>query len=117
MLQAFVLALQILPLSDSVRSAELRQKAMIDQAREHEREASERAAARQRQFELKFNRLVDAVKRLSEQYNSGNGHTWPSREAAKLRDAMKDLQTVESSLRFGRESDSKSCQSPTAIRP
>lgn len=102
MLALILLAFQILPPGDPVRAAELQERAMITRVREHEREARERANVHKRQFELKFNQLVDAVKNFSEHYNAGKGHAWPAAEAAKLRKAMRDLQRLDDSLRAER---------------
>lgn len=103
MLQAIPLAFQMFPGIDPVRAAELQQRAMVDRAREHERAARQQVDSQQRQFEIRFNRLVDAVKSFSERYNAGKGHAWPAREATKLREAMRELQRLEDSLRPDRK--------------
>ena len=108
MLQAILLAFQMFPGIDPVRAAELEQRAMVDRARAHERAARQQVDSQQRQFEIRFNRLVDAVKSFSERYNAGKGHAWPAREAAKLRDAMRELQRQEDSLRTDSRASSAS---------
>jgi hypothetical protein len=116
MLQAIFLAFQMFPGNDPVRAAELQQRAMIERAREHERAARQGVDAQQRQFEIRFNRLVDAVKNFSARYNAGKGHAWPAREAAKLRDAMRELQQLEDSLRPDRRASSEPHQCSATIR-
>ena len=99
MLSYVLVALQIFPMpSDPVRAAELQERALIARVREQESAEDERRKAQQRQFETRFNRLVEAVKSFAEHYNRAKGNAWPAREAAQLREAMRDLQSLERSL-------------------
>lgn len=72
---------------------------MVESAKQNERDAKAREELQKRQFELKFNKLVEAVARFAKQYNDGKGHTWPLHEAERLRKAMSELQSLEKSLR------------------
>ena len=94
------LAFQFSPMpNDPVRAAEIQQRALVESINQHERDVKAREHRQQRHFELKFNQLVDAVAGFAKRYNHGKGHTWPDREAEKLRKAMRELQSVEKSLR------------------
>jgi hypothetical protein len=80
--------------NDPVRAAEFQLRALADYTREHNRQAQATQLLRKQQFEAKFNRLVDAVAKFADRYNAGKGHTWPVREAANLRKAMAELQSL-----------------------
>uniref|UniRef100_Q02AP8 Uncharacterized protein n=1 Tax=Solibacter usitatus (strain Ellin6076) TaxID=234267 RepID=Q02AP8_SOLUE len=84
---------------DAVRTAEVQQKISLARASQHELEMRARQQEQQRQFALKFNRLVDAVADFAKVYNQGKGSVWPQREADKLRKAMHQIQQLEKSLR------------------
>jgi hypothetical protein len=43
-------------------------------------------------FEQRFQKLVDAVQRFSDQYNKGRGYVWPLKEAEALRKAYRNLE-------------------------
>jgi hypothetical protein len=88
-----------MPSSDPVRAAEIQERALLERAKQQEREVQARQEAQQRQFTVKFNQLVDAVASFAERYNEGKGTTWPQREAGKLREAMRQLQSLEKSWR------------------
>lgn len=57
---------------------------------------------RVRQFEARFNKLVEAVEEFSQAYNGARGQVWPADKVAALRKAMEDLQKAERSLRAER---------------
>ena len=100
MFLTLLLACQLLPVpKDPVRAAEVRERALVDSARQHERDVKARQDLQQRNFEAKFNQLVDAVANFAKQYNKGKGQVWPLREAEKLRNAMRELQELEKSLK------------------
>lgn len=84
------LLLQV-PAVDPIRSAAAAEnvvEARTDQADELHRRVSD---ARVREFQQKFNRLVDAVEAFGRKYNEGKGHVWPKREADALREALTEL--------------------------
>jgi hypothetical protein len=47
---------------------------------------------RRRQFESKFNALVDALLKFSDAYNKGGGAVWPLKEANAVHRAYHDLE-------------------------
>ncbi len=57
---------------------------------------------RVRQFEARFNKLVEAVEEFSQAYNGARGQVWPADKVAALRKAMEDLQKAERSLKAER---------------
>jgi hypothetical protein len=83
---------------DRIRTAQMQEQAHLNSIKQHEREVRAREAMQQRQFEVKFNQLVDAVSVFARRYNEGKGSTWPNREASQLRKAMRQLQSAEKSL-------------------
>jgi hypothetical protein len=80
-----------------VRGAEIQLRLLKDIAAQHQRDIQAQQERQQRQFEQKFNALVDAVAGFAKAYNEGKG-AWPTREAGRLREAMRDLQSMEKSL-------------------
>lgn len=52
-----------------------------------------------KQFEERFNHLVQAVSEFSIAYNKNKGHVWPADKAEALRRAMSDLQKAERNLK------------------
>lgn len=73
------------PSRDSFRKAE-----------DQEREAQSVQENRQREFETKFNQLVEAVATFATRYNEGKGTVWPKREADRIRKAIRQLQSAGS---------------------
>jgi hypothetical protein len=90
---------------DPVRAAEIREQALVERVKQHERDTKARQDLQKRAFEEKFNRLVDAVAKFAEQYNKGKGQVWPKMEAERLRKAMRELQS-ENTLRGRHEKPS-----------
>jgi hypothetical protein len=84
------------PPVDRTKSAESAEMLLEQRIRDGDREAAARAEQRRRQFERRFNRLVDAVAVFAAKYNQGKGRVWPHREAERLRKAMRDLQAMAS---------------------
>src|SRR5258705_594981 len=84
---------------DAMRSAELHQRAILDAVKQQAREVQARQETQRRQFEIQFNRLVDALTIFAKRYNEGRGITWPQQEADQMRKAMGQLQSLEKSLR------------------
>jgi hypothetical protein len=84
---------------DPVRAAEVQQRALRETTRRQEPELQARYEARQREFELRFNQLVNAVAEFARKYNDGSRATWPQHEADQLGKAMRELQSLEKSLR------------------
>jgi hypothetical protein len=50
------------------------------------------AEAQRRQFELKFNSLVEALARFSDAYRKGQGNVWPLKEAEGIRKAYREME-------------------------
>ena len=84
---------------DRVREAETQQRALLERVKQQDRERQARQEAQRRKFAAQFNQLVDAMAGFAKEYNQGKGSTWPQREADKLRKAMRQLQSLEKSLR------------------
>jgi hypothetical protein len=100
MLTHLFIAFQFFPMPyDPVRANAFQERALVETAKQHERDIKARRELPKLQFEQKFNQLVDAVAKFSKQYNQGKGQVWPKREAEKLGKAMRELQTVAKSLR------------------
>jgi hypothetical protein len=93
---------------DMVRKIEMQQRAILESLKPQGVEVIDQKLKRleleRRQFESQFNRLATAVAAFASKYNAGHGTVWPRREADQLRDAMRQLQSMEKSLRDrGRE--------------
>ena len=84
---------------DPVRAAEIEQAETLARIGQQESEVLARQHDQRRQFETKFNQLVNAVADFGQQYNQGKGAVWPRREADRLRKAIREIQQVETSLR------------------
>jgi hypothetical protein len=100
MFRALLLAFQLIQMpKDPVRAAEIQERALVESNKQHDREVLAQQDLQQRNFELKFNQLVDAIANFAKQYNQGKGRVWPQREAKRLQNAMIELQALEKSLR------------------
>jgi len=84
---------------DLVREAQMQERALLDRTAEQQREQQFQQGLRQKQFEAKFNQLVEAIASFSREYKKSKGAIWPQREADKLRKALHELQASEKSLR------------------
>ena len=60
--------------------------AFFEQLRDQELQLSKK------DFEKRFNELINAIRLFSEAYNQAAGSTWPSKEARALRKAMHNLE-------------------------
>jgi hypothetical protein len=64
-----------------------------------EQDASERALEYQKkQFEEKFNKLIDTLADFTREYNQNNGRVWPAKKAEALQKAFRELQETEAWL-------------------
>ena len=82
-----------------MRPAAEQERALVEKARQQDRELQSRQEMELRQFEDKFNELVFALAGFAKEYNQGKGIVWPHREAGKLRKAMRQFQSFEKSMR------------------
>jgi hypothetical protein len=99
MLTYLLIAFQFFPMPyDPVRANAIQERALVETAKQHEREHKARQELQKWRFEQKFNQLVEAIAKFSKQYNQGKGQVWPAREAEQLRKAMQELQTIAKSL-------------------
>lgn len=79
-------------LSDPVRPSEqARLQANLRNA-SFEQSKAEEMRLRKRDFEKRFNNLIDAIKNFSEDYNHSAGAAWPAKKADALRRAMHNLE-------------------------
>ena len=79
--------------------AELQARLLVSKVTESTRNEQFQRGAQYRQFEVKFNQLVQAVAGFAKEYNKNQGAVWPRAKAEKLRKAFRDLEAVEKSLR------------------
>jgi hypothetical protein len=78
--------------SDPMRAGEFQQRALSDRIRQQDRELRVRQEMERREFETRFNQLVEAMSGFVKQYNDGKGMIWPQHEADKLSKALRELQ-------------------------
>ena len=66
---------------------------MIARARDAASAASSRKATAEtkRDFAERFNRLISALKEFQDAYSENRGEVWPSKQAARLDTAMREL--------------------------
>ena len=78
--------------SDPIRSLDA--ITMVNAARSRAIEAQQRQTQEQvrREFEHKFNRLIDALQKFTEEYNRAPGQVWPVKNAEALSKAFRDLE-------------------------
>lgn len=76
----------IRPAEEARLQADLR-TASFEQARDQD------VQLRKKDFEKRFNHLLDAIKGFSEAYNQSTGSVWPSKKADALRKAMHELES------------------------
>ena len=93
MLKACLLvSVSILPgfAADPVRSAELAEhqaKAVVS-----DQKAKMAADAEAAAFHAKFNKMLEAMRAFTSEYNESQGQAWPARRAAELDQAMREMQ-------------------------
>jgi hypothetical protein len=66
----------------SARTEELRRKDASDLER--------------RQFEEKFNKLIDALQGFSQEYNQSHGSVWPAKKVEAVNKALRELERTRS---------------------
>src|SRR5262245_27986365 len=75
--------------------AEMQACILVSKVTDKTRDEQFQQIVQHRQFEVKFNQLVQAVASFAKQYNKSQGAVWPRAEAEKLRKALRDLEAVE----------------------
>ena len=88
-------SLSILPgmAADAVRSAELAERQT--KAAPSREGADAVAKAESAAFHAKFNKMLDAMRAFTSEYNGSQGQAWPAKRAAELDKAMRELQKSE----------------------
>lgn len=79
-------------LSDPVRPAEQAKLQAQMRTASFEQSKNRDTQLRKKEFEKRFNELIDAIKNFSEAYNQSAGSAWPSDKARDLRRAMQKLE-------------------------
>jgi hypothetical protein len=79
-------------LSDPIRPTEQARLQANARTASFEQSGNQQLQLGKRDFEKRFNALIDAIKDFSEAYNQSAGSTWPSNKARALRRAMHNLE-------------------------
>ncbi len=84
----------LFPLSaqDFTRAIETVEKQASSEAASADGANRARIKAELEEFHQRFNKVLDAMKDFSAEYNSGKGNVWPIAKATKLDAAMRELQ-------------------------
>jgi hypothetical protein len=77
----------------------LQRSGTIANSSQPDRDLQLRSDAHQQNFKLKFDQLVEALQNFATQYNAGKGAVWPQREGNRLREAIRQFQSLEKFLR------------------
>jgi hypothetical protein len=78
--------------SDPVRSLEALTMANTANARNEELHRKDASDQERRQFEEKFNKLIDALQGFTQEYNRSNGHVWPAKKVEAVNKALRELE-------------------------
>jgi hypothetical protein len=81
------------------------------QVRAYQEQQYRTKVQKERGFEKKFNKLIDALGEFTRQYNGSQGQVWPAKQAEALRNALRE---VELALP-GKESASKAGSAPATL--
>ena len=81
---------------DQVRQMDAFTMTIAAQSRAIEDRKNSMAAQERKLFEAKFNKLLDAIHRFSEEYNNAKGAVWPSKQAELVQKAFRDLEHISS---------------------
>jgi hypothetical protein len=81
--------------SDPIRPTEQARLQVNARAASFEQFRNREQQLYKKDFEKRFNELIDAVKAFSEAYNQSAGSTWPSNKARALKRAMHNLEHSE----------------------
>jgi hypothetical protein len=84
--------------ADPVRAHELWQAQAKTSAISAASAQSAALAEKKKEFEVRFNRLTEAVAEFSREYNRNQGQAWPKQKADALKKAMRELQEAEAWL-------------------
>ena len=76
---------------DLTRSAQAAEMIMSAQAAAQTARLQEANARERREFAMRFNRLITALKDFESAYSQNRGEVWPTKQAAKLDVAMREL--------------------------
>ena len=79
--------------ADTVREAETAELQAKASASDYRGKSA--AVIQTAEFHLKFNKMLDAMRAFTSDYNDNKGQAWPANRAAALDQAMKDLQKTE----------------------
>jgi len=62
------------------------------QVRAYEEQERRTKVQKERGFEQKFNKLIDALGEFTRQYNGSQGQVWPAKQAEALRKALREVE-------------------------
>ena len=82
--------------SDPVRSLEALTMANAANARAEELHRKDASDQERRQFEEKFNKLIDALQGFTQEYNRSNGSVWPAKKVEAVNKALRELEQTRS---------------------
>lgn len=78
--------------TDSTRPLQTRTMIESAKSRAYLAQQEQASAARKRDFEKRFNKLIDALQEFTRAYNAAQGQVWPAKEAEALRVALQNLE-------------------------
>ena len=62
------------------------------QVRAYQEQQYRTKVQKERGFEKKFNKLIDALGEFTRQYNGSQGQVWPAKQAEALRNALREVE-------------------------
>ena len=77
---------------DPVRPFDAEILANAAQARAYEEHQRRTKVQKERGFENKFNKLIDALGEFTRRYNGSQGQVWPAKQAEALRNALREVE-------------------------
>jgi hypothetical protein len=86
------LLLVLLFQGDPVRSLDAHTMVSSAQIRSFDEQRRRSIAEGQREFEVKFNKLIDALEEFSKEYRSSQGQVWPAKKAEALKTALREVE-------------------------
>jgi hypothetical protein len=78
--------------SDPIRQSEQVSMQARAQSAAYEQKSAEDVKLQRQEFEKRFNKLVDAIREFSADYNGARGSVWPAKKARALQEAMQKLE-------------------------
>ena len=104
--------------SDQVRQMDTYTMAIEARTRDFEERKKSMAEQERKQFEQRFNKLIDAIHRFSDEYNKSKGAVWPAKHAEQVKKAFRELEQTSSWPKLPAKAEpDRTAAEPNVLKP